>query len=190
SRARGSPSSAPPSGRSSSACSRMSTGRWRMRGVRRSAAAVRGRCARLRSNARSWPRDLDPVAAAPPRRAPDPDRSDCGSSLPSGTHRCDCAGRIGRGAEIMWARVAAVAFGIAFAGGAATAQEYPSRPITIIVAFPAGGYADSFARIVADRLGDKLHQNVVVENRGGAGGNIGAASVAHANPDGYTLLVT
>jgi tripartite-type tricarboxylate transporter receptor subunit TctC len=76
------------------------------------------------------------------------------------------------------------------AGGAAAAQDYPSRPITIVVAFPAGGFADSFARIVADRLGDKLHQSVVVENRGGAGGNIGAATVAHANPDGYTLLAT
>jgi len=76
------------------------------------------------------------------------------------------------------------------AGGPAAAQDYPSRPITIVVAFPAGGYADSFGRIVADRLGDKLHQSVVVENRSGAGGNIGAASVAHANPDGYTLLVT
>ena len=70
------------------------------------------------------------------------------------------------------------------------AQDYPSRPITMLVAFPAGGYADAFARVVADRLSDKLHQSVVVENRGGASGNIGAASVAHANPDGYTLLVT
>jgi tripartite-type tricarboxylate transporter receptor subunit TctC len=90
----------------------------------------------------------------------------------------------------MWARAAAVAFGIALGGGPAAAQEYPARPITIVVAFPAGGYADSFARIIGDRLADKLHQSVVVENRGGGGGNIGAASVAHASPDGYTLLVT
>jgi len=92
----------------------------------------------------------------------------------------------------MLARAVAVglALGFAFAAGPAAAQDYPSRPITIVVAFPAGGYADSFARIVADRLGDKLHQSVVVENRSGAGGNIGAASVAHANADGYTLLVT
>ncbi len=76
------------------------------------------------------------------------------------------------------------------ATGPVAAQEYPSRPVTIVVAFPAGGYADSFARILADRLGDKLHQSVVVENRSGAGGNIGAASVAHASADGYTLLVT
>jgi tripartite-type tricarboxylate transporter receptor subunit TctC len=78
----------------------------------------------------------------------------------------------------------------ALAGGPAAAQEYPSRPITIVVAFPAGGFADSFARIIGDRLSEKLHQNVVVENRGGGGGNIGAATVAHANPDGYALLVT
>jgi tripartite-type tricarboxylate transporter receptor subunit TctC len=90
----------------------------------------------------------------------------------------------------MRARAAAIAVGLALASGPLAAQDYPSRPITIIVAFPAGGYADSFARIVADRLGDKLHQSVVVENRSGAGGNIGATSVAHANADGYTLLIT
>jgi tripartite-type tricarboxylate transporter receptor subunit TctC len=90
-----------------------------------------------------------------------------------------------------WRRGACAAgVALALAAGPAAAQDYPARPITIVVAFPAGGYADSFARIVADRLGDKLHQSVVVENRGGAGGNIGAASVAHANADGYTLLVT
>jgi tripartite-type tricarboxylate transporter receptor subunit TctC len=97
-------------------------------------------------------------------------------------------------AERQWRRpcgAAVVAVGLALAaGGPAAAQDYPGRPITIMVAFPAGGYADSFARIVADRLGEKLHQSVVVENRSGAGGNIGAANVAHANPDGYTLLVT
>jgi len=89
------------------------------------------------------------------------------------------------------ARLAGHALWLAlFAAGPAGAQDYPGRPITIVVAFPAGGYADSFARIVADRLGDKLHQSVIVENRSGAGGNIGAATVAHANADGYTLLVT
>ena len=87
-------------------------------------------------------------------------------------------------------RGAGLAVALAVLAGGAAAQEFPSRPITIVVAFPAGGYADSFARILGDRLGERLHQNVVIENRGGAGGNIGAASVAHANPDGYTLLVT
>jgi tripartite-type tricarboxylate transporter receptor subunit TctC len=96
-------------------------------------------------------------------------------------------------AERRWRRpcgAAMVAVGVALAGVPVAAQDYPGRPITVMVAFPAGGYADSFARILGDRLGEKLHQSVVVENRGGAGGNIGAASVAHANPDGYTLLVT
>jgi len=72
----------------------------------------------------------------------------------------------------------------------AAAQDYPTRPITVIVAFAAGGFADSFARIVAIKLSERLGQNVVIENRGGAGGNIAGAAVAHAAPDGYTLLVT
>src|SRR5580658_4116849 len=76
------------------------------------------------------------------------------------------------------------------ASAPASAQTYPSRPITVVVAFPAGGYADSFARIIGERLGAKLGQPVVIENRGGAGGNIGAANVAHATADGYTLLAT
>jgi tripartite-type tricarboxylate transporter receptor subunit TctC len=72
----------------------------------------------------------------------------------------------------------------------ASAQDYPSRPVTVIVAFAAGGFADSFARLVAVKLSERLGQNVVIENRGGAGGNIAAAAVAHAAADGYTLLVT
>ncbi len=88
-----------------------------------------------------------------------------------------------------WQTILALALGALVAAPAA-AQTYPSRPITIVVAFPAGGYADNFARIVGDRLSAKLGQSVVIENRGGAGGNIGAATVAHAAADGYTLLVT
>jgi tripartite-type tricarboxylate transporter receptor subunit TctC len=83
--------------------------------------------------------------------------------------------------------------GVALASLVATsaaAQEYPARPITIMVAFAAGGYADNFARILGNRLSEKLGQSVVIENRGGAGGNIAGAAVAHAQPDGYTLLVT
>ncbi|HYW61511.1 MAG TPA: tripartite tricarboxylate transporter substrate-binding protein [Xanthobacteraceae bacterium] len=72
----------------------------------------------------------------------------------------------------------------------AAAQDFPSRPITMIVAFAAGGYADSVARIIGTRLGERIGQNVVIENRGGAGGNIAGGLVAHASPDGYTLLVT
>ena len=74
--------------------------------------------------------------------------------------------------------------------GRATADTYPSNKITLVVAFAAGGVADTLARMVGQGLSERLHQPVVVENRGGAGGNIAAGVVAHAAPDGYTLLVT
>ena len=74
----------------------------------------------------------------------------------------------------------------------AQAQEpaYPTRPIRIIVPFPAGGAADALPRIVGERLAAKLSQPVVVENRAGASGSIGAEAVWRAEPDGYTLLAT
>src|SRR6266540_4227002 len=68
------------------------------------------------------------------------------------------------------------------------AQNYPSRPITVIVPFPAGGPSDVVARIVAEHMGKVLGQTMVIENVGGAGGTIGSARVAAAAPDGYTLL--
>jgi tripartite-type tricarboxylate transporter receptor subunit TctC len=72
----------------------------------------------------------------------------------------------------------------------ASAQNYPSQNVTVVVAFPAGGLADIIGRLVATKLEDRLKRSFVVENRGGAGGNIAAKLVAGANPDGYTLLVT
>lgn len=66
---------------------------------------------------------------------------------------------------------------------------YPDRPVHLIVPFAAGGNADTVGRIVGNEMSKHLHQSVVVENRGGAGGGIGAQFVAHAKPDGYTLLV-
>src|SRR4051812_11423648 len=69
----------------------------------------------------------------------------------------------------------------------AQAQGYPSRTIRLIVAFTPGGPTDAMARLLADKLGDKLGQRVIVENRPGAGGNIGYESVAKSPPDGYTL---
>ena len=72
----------------------------------------------------------------------------------------------------------------------ASAETYPENKITIIVAFAPGGFADTMARLVAQGLGDRLHQSIVVENRAGAGGNIAAALVARAPADGYTLLAT
>jgi len=75
------------------------------------------------------------------------------------------------------------------AAGAADAK-WPSKPITIIVPFPAGGMTDVLARRMAKDMSDALHQSVVVENRAGASGQIGTQFVARAEPDGYTLLVS
>jgi tripartite-type tricarboxylate transporter receptor subunit TctC len=69
------------------------------------------------------------------------------------------------------------------------AQNYPSQPIKLLVAFPPGGGADAAARILATGLTEQLGQSVIVENYAGAGGTIGTARAAHAAPDGYTLLV-
>ena len=70
----------------------------------------------------------------------------------------------------------------------ALAGDYPDRPVKIVVPFPAGGTADAIPRIVADWLSRKWSQPVVIENRTGAAGNIGAEQVYHSAPDGYTLL--
>jgi len=73
--------------------------------------------------------------------------------------------------------------------GAADAQNYPDKPVTLIVAFPAGGSADLVARAVAQQMSETWKQPVVISNRAGASGNIGAEAVANAAPDGYTLLM-
>ncbi len=77
--------------------------------------------------------------------------------------------------------------------GAALAQaptaNYPTKPIRLIVAFPAGGSTDIVARLVGQRLGEKLGQQIVIDNRGGAGGTIGTEIAARANADGYTLTM-
>ena len=72
----------------------------------------------------------------------------------------------------------------------ALAQAYPSRPIRIVVPFPAGGGVDTMARILGNKLSDQLKQPVLIEHRPGAGGNLGADTVAKAAPDGYTVLLT
>ena len=69
-----------------------------------------------------------------------------------------------------------------------SAQDYPSRPIHIVVGYPPGGGVDFTARLFADWLQTAFHQPAVVENRAGAGGEIAAEYVSHADPDGYTLF--
>lgn len=88
--------------------------------------------------------------------------------------------------------VATAGAGVAFAyrPWPARAQAYPSRPIKIVVAFAAGGPLDFVSRLVAEKMSAGLKEPVIIDNRGGAGGNIGGAVVAKASPDGYTLLIT
>jgi tripartite-type tricarboxylate transporter receptor subunit TctC len=83
---------------------------------------------------------------------------------------------------------AATLIAVLFAPFTTSAQPYPSRPVTVVVPFPAGGPSDVVARIVTDQMGKLLGETMVIENVGGAGGTIGSARVAAAAPDGYTLL--
>lgn len=86
------------------------------------------------------------------------------------------------------AAIAALAVALAPAGPVA-AQDFPTRPVTLVIPFAAGGSTDLVGRLIAERMAAELGQPVVVENKGGAGGNLGAAQVAKASPDGYTILM-
>ena len=85
--------------------------------------------------------------------------------------------------------LATLAFGSTAALAAENPEQYPSRPIRLIVPFAPGGVTDTGARIVADRLGQQLGQQIIVDNKPGASGNIGTQMAAQATPDGYTLVV-
>ena len=75
------------------------------------------------------------------------------------------------------------------AAGTASAQQYPARPIRMIVGFPPGGGTDIVGRIVAQKLSEVLRQQVAVDNRGGASGQLAAELTAKARPDGYTVMM-
>jgi tripartite-type tricarboxylate transporter receptor subunit TctC len=90
---------------------------------------------------------------------------------------------------LRWLASLVAATGFLLGGGLAEAQSWPSRPIKLIVAFPAGSATDSIARLVTKDMSETLGQPIVVENRAGAGGAIAAEAVARAAPDGYTLLM-
>ncbi len=85
--------------------------------------------------------------------------------------------------------IAAAAVSLAGLAAPAQAQTWPARPITFIVPFPAGGGTDAFARPLAAQLDQQLGQRIIIENRGGAGGTVGASAAAKAAPDGYTFFV-
>jgi len=91
-------------------------------------------------------------------------------------------------AERMLAIVACL--GAILAASPGLTQSYPDRPIKIVAPFPAGGLVDVLARALGDEMAKSLHQPVIIENRPGAGGNVGAEFVARSLPDGYTLLMT
>ena len=90
-----------------------------------------------------------------------------------------------RSVRILIGLLGACWLGLASGAGA---QSYPDRPIKLVMPFGPGSASDTIARIVADKLGEQLGQRVLVENRAGAGGNIGTQAVARAEPDGYTLI--
>jgi tripartite-type tricarboxylate transporter receptor subunit TctC len=100
----------------------------------------------------------------------------------------ECSGHLNEGIEIMLRFVAVLAAALGIFTGA-TAQTYPNKPITLVVPFATGGTVNLMGRILAKRMSEILGQPVVVDNKAGAGGSIGAYFVAKAPPDGYTLLL-
>lgn len=95
--------------------------------------------------------------------------------------------KIARSSRVM--RLTVVVLSALFACAAGAADKYPSRPVTLVVPYPPGGVVDIVGRLLADKLTASLGERVIVENKSGAGGTIGAAAVARAKPDGYMLLL-
>src|SRR5579871_3125908 len=91
--------------------------------------------------------------------------------------------------KLVGSATTAAVIGVACAATLAQAQEWPTRPVTMVVPYAAGGPVDTIGRILGARLGEILGQQVVIENVGGAGGMTGSARAAKAAPDGYTLLL-
>jgi tripartite-type tricarboxylate transporter receptor subunit TctC len=88
----------------------------------------------------------------------------------------------------MIVRIVTFCMALLLAGGSAFAQQYPTKPVKIIVPFAAGGVTDIAGRVIAQKLSERLGQQFIIENQGGAGGNLGMASAARAPGDGYTIL--
>src|ERR687884_236858 len=89
----------------------------------------------------------------------------------------------------IFSRTLLVAATAAALGGAASAQTYPTHPVRLVVPFPPGAASDFLARVLGQKLVEAWGQQVVVDNRPGAGGLIGGTAVAHSNPDGYTIAL-
>jgi tripartite-type tricarboxylate transporter receptor subunit TctC len=79
--------------------------------------------------------------------------------------------------------------GLVWTAGGASALDYPTRPVRFVVGYPAGGATDIIARLIGQRLSERLGQQFVIENKPGAGNNIGTETVVNAAPDGYTVLL-
>ncbi len=92
--------------------------------------------------------------------------------------------------RIIWGVLAGLCAALSFAAPPAQAQDFPNRPIHVVIAFPPGGPTDFVGRVIADKMKAMLGQTVVIDNKPGANGTLGGEFVAKSDPDGYTLFLT